>query len=113
MNRIVNMHNYKSWAEARARIPGLIYVGREHKGKGCPASPLANKPMGPESNRARSIAEYRVWLWERIEANDQRVLEALRQIGPDTPLACWCAPLPCHSEVVAKAAAWLRAREGK
>ena len=22
------------------------------------------------------------------------------------PLACWCAPLPCHGQVLARAAAW-------
>ena len=55
-------------------------------------------------SRAEVIAKYRVWLWREIRAG---------RIGPDAlaalhgkRLACWCAPKPCHGDVLAAAARW-------
>jgi hypothetical protein len=49
------------------------------------------------------IANYRRWLWERLQE-------------PGSPqereLLCWCHPLPCHAEVVLGAVLWL-AGEGQ
>ena len=59
--------------------------------------------IGPAS-REQVIALYRAELWRRIR--EGRVsLEELAALHGKT-LACHCAPLPCHGEVLARAAAW-------
>jgi len=56
------------------------------------------------ASREEVIARYRRWLWQRIR--EGRVsLEVLAALDGKT-LACHCAPLPCHGEVLARAAAW-------
>ena len=54
--------------------------------------------------REEVIARYRVELWRRIRAGEVS-LEELAALHGKT-LACHCAPLPCHGEVLARAAAW-------
>ncbi len=60
--------------------------------------------IGPGQDRAQAIARYRADLWRRIRAGeiDPEALAALH----GRRLACWCAPLPCHGHVLARAAAW-------
>jgi hypothetical protein len=45
------------------------------------------------------IEKYRIWLKERIEA---RELDPRELRGCD--LGCWCAPLPCHADVLLEVA---------
>jgi len=94
-----------------------LYCGWGNKRLGLESSPLANpytdKPNARRgrihvANRDEAIEMYRVWLWERICANDQQVLDKLHQIMPTTALICWCAPKRCHCEVISRAADWLR-----
>jgi len=71
--------------------------------------------MGRDGTRVQVVARYRADLWRRIGAGEI-ALEAVAALnGRD--LACHCAPLPCHGEVLARAAAWaaamLRAREAE
>ncbi len=60
--------------------------------------------IGPGQDRARATARYRADLWRRIRAGEID-LEALAALH-GRRLACWCAPLPCHGHVLARAAAW-------
>ena len=59
--------------------------------------------IGP-ATREEVIARYRAELWRRIRAGEVG-LEELASLHGKT-LACHCAPLPCHGEVLARAAAW-------
>ena len=60
--------------------------------------------IGRHGTREQVIALYRAELWRRIR--ESRVsLEELAALHGKT-LACHCAPLPCHGEVLARAAAW-------
>ena len=54
--------------------------------------------------REQVIALYRAELWRRIRTGEVS-LEELAALHGQT-LACHCAPLPCHGEVLARAAAW-------
>jgi len=113
MNKILNIKNFgdahTAWIKLKEQYPRAIYVGRPNKNYGLAGSPLANPNwLEREEDRAENIAQYRVWLWGKIKQGDQRVIQALESIGPDDELVCYCAPLPCHSEVVARAAEWLR-----
>jgi hypothetical protein len=95
-----------------------MYVGRRYPGCGLAQSPLAN----PYSHLAQANAErvatrndaieaYRHWLWQGLRDKNQMILTVLRAIQPDTVLVCWCAPHPCHAEVISRAATWLRTQQ--
>lgn len=86
-------------------LPGQVYVGRP--------GPLGNPfQIGLDGTREDVITKYRSWLWARMRepgspqlAELQRLLTLARQ-GP-LELLCWCAPLPCHAEVIRSALLWL------
>ena len=84
-----------------------VYVGRP--------SALGNPhPIGwcklcqREHDRAGAIQNYRRWLWDKIKQRDAAVMQALGQLGEDSVLICWCAPAPCHGDVIVRAVGWLR-----
>jgi hypothetical protein len=85
--RIVNRHHEPLTAD-------MVYVGRPS---------LWGNPclVGRDGTRAQVIARYRRWLWAQLR-RDPDLLAPL--VGRD--LVCWCAPLPCHAEVLAAAIAW-------
>ena len=60
--------------------------------------------MGVDGDRNRVIALYRADLWRRIRAGEI-ALEELAELD-GMRLACWCDPLPCHGNVLARAAQW-------
>lgn len=69
------------------------------------ATPWGNPfRIGRDGDRQAVIEKYRQWLWSRIR-NAQVDLAELAALHGCT-LACWCAPLACHGEVLAAAAAW-------
>jgi len=75
------------------------YVGRP--------SPLGNPfQIDPDNSRRVVIARYRAWLTAQltrniiIKAEFDHLLAILKQTGAIT-LICWCAPLPCHADVIA------------
>ena len=60
--------------------------------------------LGADGDREQVIALYRADLWRRIRAGEV-TLEELAELD-GCWLACWCEPLPCHGDVLARAAAW-------
>ena len=60
--------------------------------------------MSRNATRAQVIERYRRDLWRRIRAGEVDHEELAALDGRD--LACWCADLPCHADVLARAAAW-------
>ena len=70
------------YSHRRSGVPGVILVG----------------------SRQEAIRRYRTWLWEQIRSG-QIPLEKLAALHGKR-LGCWCAPDPCHGEVLAAAAAW-------
>jgi len=60
--------------------------------------------IGEDGTRDEVIARYREYLWQHIQAGDVSLEELAELHG--CWLACWCEPLPCHGDVLAKAAAW-------
>ena len=63
-------------------------------------------------SRAQAIALYRVDLWRCIRSGEI-ALEDLADLHAKTHYLCWCHPLPCHGEVLARAAAWAVVRLGR
>ena len=60
--------------------------------------------IGPGQDRELAIARYRADLWRRIRAGEIALEELAALDG--CWLACWCDPLPCHGDVLARATAW-------
>lgn len=80
----------------------------------CRPSPLGNpfshRPsrlaVTMVASRSEAIARYRAWLVDRLadpSSPQSREVDRLLSIYQETgslTLLCWCAPLPCHAEVV-------------
>jgi Domain of unknown function (DUF4326) len=106
----------------------MTYIGQVPYEIG--ASVLANPfVMGKDGTREQVISKYREWLWNhlkpwkdsgetnpvveellRLKALDD---EAIRKyyvpyLHEDVCLVCWCAPLPCHGDIIKKAIEWMR-----
>jgi hypothetical protein len=84
----------------------ILYVGRRWTlgGWDLPRHPLSNPfaydtpTRHRDGTRAEVMAKYRAYLLERPDLLD--LVPALR----GRTLACWCAPLVCHAEVLAELA---------
>ena len=91
-------------------LPGQVYVGRP--------SPLGNPyALGRDGSREQLIDRYRRWLWAQLQAPGSAQERELRRLlaqarSGELELLCWCAPLPCHAEVVRSALLWLAGEEG-
>lgn len=83
------------------------YIGRGGKGK--KQSALANPfKIGVDGNREECIAKYRKWLWVQIQNKNKGVLDELDFIRENKPdLVCFCAPLPCHGDVIIRCVNWM------
>jgi hypothetical protein len=72
-----------------------VYVGRKHNSRkygAWPASKWGNKfIIGRHGTRDEEFEQYRAWIMQRLE-----LLPELR--GKD--VICWCAPDPCHGDVL-------------
>ena len=72
--------------------PPATYVGRPTKW----GNPFQ---IGPDGNRAQVIEKYKVWLQQ-----SPALLIAAKQELVGKNLECWCAPLPCHADILLKIA---------
>jgi hypothetical protein len=54
--------------------------------------------MGQDGTRAEVIAKFEEWLMEQPELLAKVVELKGKRLG------CWCAPLPCHGDVLARLA---------
>jgi hypothetical protein len=70
------------FSHRETRLPGVIGVG----------------------SREEAIERYRRWLWEQIKSGELDLAELAGLHG--RRLGCWCAPAPCHGEVLDAAAFW-------
>jgi hypothetical protein len=82
------------------------YVGRAMRGR---AGSVLGNPyrMRVESERGAAIERYAAWLRERValpnsvEEFEIRRLRRILERDGRLVLLCWCAPKPCHADVVA------------
>lgn len=75
-----------------------IYVGSENKALKLPESPLAANGKNAE--------EYRQWIWDRICAKDEAVLDELGKVVIATSIAHWPEEVAV-AEMVMRAADWV------
>jgi hypothetical protein len=62
--------------------------------------------IGADGTRDEVIARYRVHLWSQIRSGEVSI-EDLADLH-HCDLACYCAPKPCHGDVLAAAATWAK-----
>lgn len=90
----------------RVGDPEVVYIGRANRRYGLPASIWANPHrIGPDCPRLAAVALYRGEMACRLRGpqGDTIWLARLYFLRGKT-LACWCAPLACHGDVLAELA---------
>ena len=100
MEAIVNLKREPELREALDRHPvhnATVLIDRRTKW----GNPFR---IGLSCSREQAVVRYREDLWRRIRAGEV-ALEELAELD-SCWLACWCEPLPCHGQVLARAAAW-------
>jgi len=96
--------------------PKVFYCGRTWSG--WTGSPLGNPcskkgtpcPVcgGDHSQKmGTSLPCYKRWLWTEMKAGN--LIDLIKSIPNDAELGCWCAPNPCHCEVIIAAKKFLTA----
>ena len=60
--------------------------------------------IGQDGDRDAVIEKYRQWLWAKIQRQELDLHELADLHGCE--LGCHCRPLPCHGDVLARAAEW-------
>ncbi len=94
--------------------PDAIYIGRPMRER--PGSQLGNPFRVEEYGRDTAIKCYHQYLGLLVKAYYEgrrtepvlRTMENLLDIAylslqGDVELACWCAPLPCHGDIIIRA----------
>ena len=110
MDGIVNLDrrpDLRAALKSRGEAGGVVRIDRRTRW----GNPFH---VGRHGSRAEVIRRYRAWLWERVRGG-HFTLEDLAHLHGKT-LACHCHPLPCHGQVLQRAAQWavhtLAARQG-
>lgn len=101
---VVNKRNVAEVRAAQDEGYRVVYVGK--------GSVLANPFHGQEN----SLDLYRKWLWRQMQAANPAglVVARLRDDivnGKKYALECWCAPNPCHADIIKAALDWAVDRE--
>lgn len=81
-----------------------VYIGRACRG--LPCSPYANPfIVGKHGTREDVLRMYKEWIYRQ-----PRLIEKAQRELPGKVLGCWCAPKPCHGdiliEIVSRVDAW-------
>ncbi len=94
MPNVVDMHGRHGIVPA-----GAVYVGGAVRWVGLKATKWANPfKIGRDGTREEVVQKYRVWIMTQ-----PHLMAALSELrGLD--LACWCAPLRCHADVLLESA---------
>jgi hypothetical protein len=81
-----------------------VYIGRGSKWGNDFSHREGTKALVLVRTREEAIARYRIDLWRKIKAGEI-TLDDLADLHGKR-LGCYCAPLPCHGDVLVAAAAW-------
>ena len=89
----MKVYNHRMRSEAdRAAMAGAVYVGRPSK--------WGNRfVIGVDGTREEVIAKFEAYLNLHPE-----LVEAAKRELAGKDLLCWCAPLPCHGDVLLRIA---------
>jgi len=86
----------------KEEMASAIYVGRP--------SALGNPwTLRKDEDPGSTLEKYKAWLNLQWKTKNPRVVSALKRLAQsykdngELTLACWCAPNPCHADIIAKA----------
>ena len=74
--------------------------------------------IGRDGNRTEVIEKYRQYLWRKFKEGNSPIWAGIEKMaeahlaGEDVVLKCFCAPKPCHGDILKRAIEWL-AKEGR
>ncbi len=74
--------------------PKHVYIGRHNHYVGAPHSKWANPYSAKKYGREECIKMYRTYV-----LNNAELMSSLDELK-GKKLGCWCAPLPCHGDVL-------------
>ena len=88
---IINLHlvDATEWLKE----PGNIYIGRQ---KGCISASKWRNPVSIEAVNGKVKA---INLYKRHIQRNTELLDSINELK-GKKLGCWCAPLPCHGEIL-------------
>ena len=98
-NYVVTVINMKT--ATQEEIDNAHYVGRP--------TPLGNPYSARQHGRIEAIALYKEWIQlqyltgNMIVINELLKLASILHLDDKITLSCWCAPEPCHADIVALA----------
>lgn len=81
-----------------------VYVGRPTEWGNPYSHKDGTKAQFKVGSVEEAIEQFRHHLWRRLQAEPNLVRRVAALHGKT--LACWCAPGPCHAEVLVAASAW-------
>lgn len=84
--------------------PGAVYIGRPSQW----GNPFV---IGRDGTREEVIEQYKQWLWTTM-LHDETTEQALLALD-GKELVCFCAPLPCHGDVLIAAIEWIKNRRSQ
>lgn len=103
MCQVVNRRNIN------IRDPDVVYIGRGSMW----GNPYSHKSDTLAYHQVETVAEaiqaYRKWLWQQIKEGLITV-QMLKDLDGKR-LACYCAPNPCHGNVIKRAVQWAKEYE--
>jgi len=80
-----------------------VYIGRGNHGANWGNQFTVKDGDKSLQSRIESIQKYREWLYQMIEKHPDKMVPRVADLHGKV-LGCWCAPLPCHGDVLAEAA---------
>ncbi|CUG86523.1 Hypothetical protein, putative [Bodo saltans] len=98
-----NFENFKEWAAQ----PGHVYIGRNMT-QYIPGA-VGSKWGNPFTQGSGMTLEERIHAYEAMVRSSPELMAALVELEGATQLGCWCAPNPCHGNVLVRL---LRERRG-
>jgi hypothetical protein len=83
-----------------------IYIGRPSKWGNPYSHQKGTQAKFKVDTRQQAIEAYKTYLWKLISAGKISLVQ-LAELDNKT-LGCWCAPKPCHGDVLLAAANWAK-----
>ena len=96
------------WVVHCKKEPFDVYIGRKTNQYPEEGGRWGNPfVIGEEGNRKEVIEKYRLWLKGKLDSPNLESPPTIQQIRNELQgkvLGCWCSPLPCHGDVLARIA---------
>ncbi|ATN92797.1 hypothetical protein QGX11_gp034 [Pseudomonas phage PPSC2] len=86
--------------------PDIVYIGRGSIWGNPFSHKAGTKAIWKVKTRDEAIYNYRSYLWAAITKGDI-TLEMLKELDGKR-LACYCAPLACHGDIIKRAVQWAK-----